>query len=102
MKQTDFSKEFEELGQKKLSLLSSDALDNSIKNLTRPTFLGSIHMKNMYPNTNFSSIENILKGQLELKINKSLKNATLNPITKVLIILMVLFNIVWIFLLFLL
>jgi len=102
MKQTDFSKEFEELGQKKLSLLSSEALDNSIKNLTRPTFLGSIHMKNMYPNTNFSSIENILKGQLELKINKSLKNATLNPITKVLIILMVLFNIVWIFLLFLL
>lgn len=102
MKQTDFSKVFEELGQKKLSLLSSDALDNSIKNLTRPTFLGSIHMKNMYPNTNFSSIENILKGQLELKINNSLKNATLNPITKVLIILMVLFNIVWIMLLFLL
>jgi len=102
MKQTDFSKEFEELGQKKLSLLSSDALDNSIKNLTRPTFLGSIHMKNMYPNTNFSSIENILKGQLELKINKSLKNATLNPITKVLIILMVIFNIVWIMGLFLL
>ena len=102
MKQTDSSREFEELGKNKLNLFSSEALDNSIKNLTRPSFLGSIHMKNMYPNTNFSSIENILKGQLELKINKSLKNAFLNPITKILIILMVVFNIVWIMLLFLL
>ena len=102
MKQTGSSREFEELGKKKLNLFSSEALDNSIKNLTRPAFLGSFHMKNMYPNTNFSSIENILKGQLELKINKSLKNAVLNPITKVLIILMVVFNIVWIMLLFLL
>ena len=101
MKQTVSSREFEELGKKKVNLFSSEALDNSIKNLTRPSFLGSIHMKHMYPNTNFSSIENILKGQLELKINNSLKNAFLNPITKFLIILMVVFNIVWIMLLFL-
>ncbi|TFG00288.1 MAG: hypothetical protein EU540_05490 [Promethearchaeota archaeon] len=101
MKQTESRREFEELGREKLNLFSSEALDNSIKNLTRPSFLGSIHMKKMYPNTNFSSIENILKGQLELKINKSLKNAVLNPITKGLIILMVVFNIVWIMLLFL-
>ena len=101
MKQTDSSRKFEELGKKKLNLFSSEALDNSIKNLTRPSFLGSIHMKNMELNTNFSSIENILKGQLELKINNSLKNAFLNPITKFLIILMVVFNIVWIMLLFL-
>ena len=102
MKQTDSNKEFEELGRKKLNLFSSEALDNSIKNLTRPSFLGSIHMKKMYPNINFSSIENILNGQLEFKINKSLKNAVLNPITKGLIILMVVFNIVWIMLLYLL
>ncbi len=102
MKETDSRREFEELGKNKLNLFSSEALDNSIKNLTRPSFLGSIHMKKMYPKVNFSSIENILKGQLELKINNSLKNAILNPITKGLIILMVVFNIVWIMLLFLL
>jgi hypothetical protein len=80
---------------------SSDALSNSIKNLTKPHFLGSIHMNKELLNT-FSSIENLLNGDLEMKINKSLKNTLINPITKILIILMILFNIIWLLILFLL
>ncbi|MFW9897654.1 MAG: hypothetical protein ACFFDO_00135 [Candidatus Thorarchaeota archaeon] len=102
MNDSEFNKEIEKLGRKKLNLLSSEALENSIKNLTNPRFLGSIHMKNLRPNTNFSSIENLLKGELELKINKSLKNTIFNPIAKILIILMITFNIIWITIFFLL
>ena len=79
---------------------SSDALNNSIRNLTKPHFLGSIHMNKELLNT-FSSIENLLNGELEMKINKTLKNTLFNPITKILIILMILFNIMWLVLLFL-
>jgi len=104
MKMTDpeFNEEVEMLGRKKLNLLSSEALSNNIKNLTNPSFLGSIHMKNTQIPSNFSSVDNLLKGELELKLNKSLKNTMFNPITKVLIILMVVFNIIWITVFFLL
>jgi hypothetical protein len=92
----------EKLGRKKSSLLSSEALENSIKNLTNPRFLGSIHIKNMSPTQNFSSVDSLLQGELELKINKSLKNTIFNPVTKILILSMIIFNILWITLFFLL
>jgi len=101
MKETDSNKEFEKMGIKKLNMLSSEALDNSIKNLATPKFLGSIHMKNLPPHTNFSSVGNLLNGELELKINKSLKNSFFNPLTKILIILMIIFNLIWITIFFL-
>ena len=102
MNDPEFNKENEKRGPKNLGLLSSEALSNKIKNLTSPSFLGSFHMKTAHPTSNFSSVDNLLKGELELKLNKSLKNSMFNPITKTLILLMVIFNIIWITVFFLL
>lgn len=89
----------EERTIEKYSSLSSDYLRNMIKNISRPKFLGSIHLKN---DTNIynQSFDNLLKGELEGKITKSLKNTFLNPITKTLIILAFIFNIIWFFLIY--
>jgi len=93
---TEINKNIEGFGTKKINLLSSEALDNSIKNLTSPRFLGSIHMKKLNDTTKISTVESLLSGELELKVNKSLKNTLLNPITIALIFLMIIFNILWV------
>jgi hypothetical protein len=93
-------KDIENLGTKKINLLSSEALDNSIKNLTNPRFLGSIHMRKLNDTSRISTVESLLSGELELKVNKSLKNTLLNPITIALIFLMIIFNILWVLLVF--
>ena len=92
-----------EINKKKKTngLFYSDALSNSINNLSKPRFLGSIHM-NKELVSNFSSVENLLNGELEMKLNKSLKNTLFNPITKFLILLTIIFNLVWLLLLFIL
>lgn len=100
MKETDFSKDIEQLNKR--NLLSSNELDKSIKNLTNPRFLGSIHLKKSTTSTNFSSVENLLNGELELKINKALKNSIFNPITKIMVLSMIVFNLLWIFFLYIL
>jgi len=82
-------------------LFSSDALSNSINNLSKPRFLGSIHMNKEFV-SNFSSVGNLLNGELERKLNKSLKNTLFNPITKFLILLTIIFNLVWLILLYIL
>ena len=89
----------EERTIEKYSSLSSNYLHDIIKNISRPKFLGSIHLKND-TNTYNRSVENLLKGELEGKLTKSLKNASLNPITKTLIILVLVFNIIWFFLIY--
>jgi len=94
MKETEKKKE-------NTGLLSSDALSNSINNLSKPRFLGSIHMNKEFLG-NFSSVENLIQGELEMKLNKSLKNTLFNPITKILILITIIFNLVWLLLLFLL
>ncbi len=86
----------------KKPLFSSSDLYNSIKNLSNPRFLGSIHLKNTNRNSNFSSVDNLLSGELELNVNKSLKNMLFNPITKILILLMITFNLIWFLLIYLL
>jgi hypothetical protein len=93
-------KDIENLGTKKINLLSSEALDNSIKNLTNPRFLGSIHMRKLNDTSRISTVESLLSGELELKVNKSLKNTLLNPISIALIFLMIIFNILWVLLVF--
>ena len=86
----------------KKPLLSSNNLANSIKNLSSPRFLGSIHLKNTTRNPTISSVDNLLSGELELNVNKSLKNMLFNPITKILVLLMITFNLLWFLLLYLL
>ena len=81
--------------------LSSSLLAYSIKNLSSPRFLGSIHLKTTNRNSNISSVDNLLSGELELNVNKSLKNMLFNPITKILILLMITFNLIWFLLIYL-
>ena len=86
--------------RKDKKLLSSDSLDYAIKNLSRPRFLGSIHLKNN-ANPSFKHIENLIDKDLNLKMTKSLRNTILNPVTKTLIILAIIFNIFWFLLVYL-
>ncbi|MBY8981923.1 MAG: hypothetical protein KGD57_03180, partial [Candidatus Lokiarchaeota archaeon] len=72
----------------------SSQLDNIIKNLTKPRFLGSIHLEKQV-NNNISSIENLIKNEHQSKLDKSIRNSIFNPFTKILIIIIVLFNILW-------
>jgi hypothetical protein len=100
MKQTDNNEstdkaEFKEFPtiNKKMQLYSN-YLDNTIKSLSNPRFLGSFHMKKD-TSLNNNSVENLIESELKLKMTKSLKNTLLNPVTKVLIILAIVFNLVW-------
>ncbi len=105
MKDTDNNKspaklEFKEAPPiNKIPLLSSNNLENAIKNLSKPRFLGSIHLKEQLgPRSN--SIENLIDSELKLKITKSLKNTLLNPLTKILIISSIIFYLIWFLLVF--
>ncbi len=105
MKQTDNKEspakaEFKEVPPiNKIPLLSSNNLDNIIKNLSKPRFLGSIHLKEQL-GPRSDSIENLIESELKLKMTKSLKNTLLNPLTKILIILAIVFNLIWFLLVF--
>ncbi|MBN1800598.1 MAG: hypothetical protein JW891_03780 [Candidatus Lokiarchaeota archaeon] len=84
----------------KISLSFSRELDNSFKMFFQPRFLGSIHLKNItschdYPFTEFA------KKRTSREITQSIKNLTFNPFTKYLIVLMIIFNILWIVLIYL-
>ncbi|KKM79502.1 hypothetical protein LCGC14_1349300 [marine sediment metagenome] len=72
----------------------SDNLNYAIKNLLNPRFLGSIHLKKN-SNPSLKNVENLLANDLDLKLTRSLKNTFLNPVTKTLIILAILFNLFW-------
>ncbi|MFX0003464.1 MAG: hypothetical protein ACFE9C_07995 [Candidatus Hodarchaeota archaeon] len=99
IKRTDYNKsadnaEFNEFPPiTKKNQFYSNYLDNIIKNLSTPRFLGSIHMKKTSSPNN--SIENLVENDLNLKTTKVLKNTLFNPLTKILIILAIVFNIVW-------
>jgi hypothetical protein len=67
-----------------------------LKKLSMPQFVGSYHLKNPI-NQGFKSIENLFKGSSELKYTKSLKSIIFNPLTIVLIIITLVFNLFWLF-----
>ena len=110
MKQEDSAKEIE--GSEKDARLLSDYEDiiNSgnlgrlnagdpnvmLKKLSIPQFVGSYHLKNPI-NQGFKSIENLFKGSSELKYTKSLKSIIFNPLTIVLIVIALAFNLLWFF-----
>ncbi len=81
------------------NLLSSKQLEYQIKSLSAPKFLGSIHLqKEMALNSSILPIQNVLNNELESKLNKSLKSTIFNPVTKILIVITLLFNILWLIL----
>ena len=85
----------------KINLLSSNEINAFIKNLSRPQFLGSIHFSKER-SSNYGAINDLLKGELELKLSKSLKNPFFKPITLYLIYSMILFNFLWLLFLYIL
>jgi len=90
----DRGKTLEKSITNKINLLSSNEINAFIKNLAKPQFLGSIHLFKE-TNANHGVINDLLKGELDLKLSKSLKNPFINPITRYLIYVMILFNLLW-------
>ncbi|KKL78922.1 hypothetical protein LCGC14_2020020 [marine sediment metagenome] len=91
MKESDNIENF--LGKDKRQFFS-DNLNYAIKNFFNPSFLGSIHLKKN-SNPSLKNVENLLANDLDLRLTRSLKNTFLNPVTKTLVILAILFNIFW-------
>lgn len=76
------------------NFIPSNNLAQNIKNLSNPRFLGSIHLKEEL-NPNYSHIKDLIANERDLKLTSSLMNTLLNPITKILIISAILFNLIW-------
>ncbi|MFX0105341.1 MAG: hypothetical protein ACFE75_07615 [Candidatus Hodarchaeota archaeon] len=94
-KETANKVEFKEVPQiNRNRLFSSNNLESIIKGLSKPRFLGSFHLKNE-TNSNINPVGNLIESELKLKMTKALKNTLFNPITKTLIILAIIFNIIW-------
>ena len=74
--------------------LYSNNLKSIISNLSNPRFLGSIHLKKE-TSPSINPVENLIEDELKLKLTKSLKNTLFNPLTKILIILAIVFNLFW-------
>jgi hypothetical protein len=83
--------------------MSRENLDNFIDDLYNPRFMGSVHMKKDTPkgekNQSIEVSKEMLKNELKLKLDDSLKNTLFNPITKILILGMIIFNLVYFLLL---
>ncbi|MFX1364504.1 MAG: hypothetical protein ACFFCE_19520 [Promethearchaeota archaeon] len=79
----------------KTPLLASNNLEYIIKNLSNPRFLGSIHMKKETMH-NSNLVDNLVESELKSKMSHSIKNSLFNPVTKILILLALIFNIFWI------
>jgi hypothetical protein len=82
------------INNNKLNSFSIQDPNKFFRSLSTPRFLGSYHMKEALYNRN-TTINNLLKGNLELKYTKSLRSIVFNPLTITLIIAAVLFNFLW-------
>jgi len=88
-------KDYEEIiNNNKLNLLGSADPNAIIKSLSKPRFLGSYHLKEDI-NPNFKPLNNLIKGELDYRYTKSLKSTIFNPITIILIVVFLIFNILW-------
>ena len=76
------------------NFIPSNNIDFLVKRLSNPGFIGSIHLKKEM-NPNYRQIESMLASEHEAKLTQSLRNTIFNPITKILIISAILFNIFW-------
>jgi Fe2+ transport system protein B len=95
MEKKDIKKHFEQNKEENRNkILASNNLERSIKNLSKPSFLGSYHLNRSLYQKN-SSLNTIINDELQLEMNKSIKNTVFNPITKILIIIAILFNLFW-------
>jgi len=94
---TNFLEDYEDIiNNNNLNTYSAHDPNQFFRMLANPRFIGSYHMKKSILNKN-KNMNNLLKGNLELRYTKSLRNIVFNPITITLIILAVLFNFLWFF-----
>ncbi|MFX1456209.1 MAG: hypothetical protein ACFFDB_12615 [Promethearchaeota archaeon] len=75
-------------------LIPFNSITHIINNLLNPSFLGSIHLKKEY-NPNYNQVKDLLADERELNLTRSLKNTIFNPITKILILSAIIFNLIW-------
>jgi len=92
----NYEEEFNIKSKTALNPFTSNSFSNIIKSLSTPRFLGSYHLKEAV-NPKYKPIENLLKGDLQLKYSKSLRNIVFNPVTITLIIIAIIFNLFWFF-----
>lgn len=79
----------------KINLFSTADINAFIKNLSRPQFIGSIHLRKD-TNLNKSPVNDMLKGELQMRLSKAIANPFNNVVTRYLVFLMILFNVMWI------
>ena len=89
---TESSRDFSSINNS--NFVPSSNIDFLIKRISNPSFIGSIHLKKEM-NPNYHQIENILASEYDSKLTQSLKNTIFNPVTKILIISAIVFNIFW-------
>ena len=84
------------LNYNKLNFFPTSNHNVHLKSLTRPQFLGSYHIKEAI-NSKYTSINTLLKGDINVKYAKALRSTILNPVTIALIIIAFMFNVMWFF-----
>ena len=90
----DFENTTDNNSLNRTSFVPSNNLNFLIKNLSSPRFLGSIHLKKEM-NPNYNQVKDLLMSDNQVKLTKSLKSTIFNPLTKILIISAVIFNVFW-------
>ena len=89
------SKENEEyISVNRKNLIPFNNINYLIKNISNPKFLGSIHLKKEM-NPNYHQVKDLLANEHELNLTRALKNSFFNPITKILILSVIIFNLIW-------
>ena len=90
-------KDYEDiLNNNRFHLFPTSDYNSHLKSLTSPRFLGSYHMKENV-NPQYKTFSTLMKGDLEVKYAKALRSTIINPITIALIVIALIFNILWFF-----
>jgi len=76
------------------SFIPYNNIESIISNISNPKFVGSIHLKKEM-NPNYHQVKELLASEHELNLTHSLKNTMFNPITKILILSAIIFNLIW-------
>ena len=97
-KKAQILKDYEHvLNSNKLRLFPTTDYNKQLKSLNNPRFLGSYHLKEEN-SPRYNTLKTLMKGDLEVKYAKALRNTFVNPVTIALIVIALLFNILWYFL----
>jgi hypothetical protein len=91
-----FIEDYEQLINSRFNEFNPVEAREIFHNLANPRFLGSYHLK-QGNNPKYQTIDNLLKGQHELRYAKGLRSTVFNPLTIALILIALVFNLFWLF-----